>query len=131
MFYIATTAGVYSNFNNIIVAPNEVVIISNVTGNWKRTPVSVLSADFSLGLGNSVFKGLDIENSYVSSGGIITSDPQSPYFIRTDYIYIKGSERIIFSGLTSNKYVSSIAYYDENKKYLSLSGILWIRYKRR
>lgn len=119
VFYIATTAGVYSNFNNIIVAPNEVVIISNVTGNWKRTPVSVLSADFSLGLGNSVFKGLDIENSYVSSGGIITSDPQSPYFIRTDYIYIKGSERIIFSGLTSNKYVSSIAYYDENKKYLS------------
>ena len=52
VFYIATTAGVYSNFNNIIVAPNEVVIISNVTGNWKRTPVSVLSADFSLGLGN-------------------------------------------------------------------------------
>lgn len=45
--------------------------------------------------------------------------PSPPYFIRTDYIYIKGSERIIFSGLTSNKYVSSIAYYDENKKYLS------------
>ena len=90
VFYVASVAGTYSNFNNIIVVENEVVILK-WNGAWSKESSGAASED-SVYLIENLLSGITPLSGAIRSDGSIQSHPHYKYYKITnrDYVKVKG-----------------------------------------
>lgn len=92
------------------VTSSEAVGMSDGSGN--------LDKKFAT-LEGEMYNNFPIKNKYYDpSNGNETSESTRGYAI-TGKVYIKGSEKIIIKNAVENPYISSVAFFDKNKKFIS------------
>ena len=82
VFYIAAEKGVYVNFNAIEVEENQLVILTNGTGEWSKQVITSISGGGTSG-GNSGLKYSEERTLYVSYEGEELTEEQKAYNAET------------------------------------------------
>ena len=82
VFYIAAEQGVYANFNAIKVEENQLVILTNSTGQWSKQVITSISGGGTSG-GNSGLKYSEERTLYMSLEGEELTEEQKAYNVET------------------------------------------------
>lgn len=82
VFYIAAEQGVYANFNAIEVEENQLVILTNSTGQWSKQVITSISGGGTSG-GNSGLKYSEERTLYMSFEGEELTEEQKAYNVET------------------------------------------------
>lgn len=140
MYYFATVAGKYKNFDNLVVPQGINVLYSENGSSWVNTTllevaqelgeaedkvmsqkaVSDKLSDLNINLtdlGNQTFQTYSIDGEFVDTNGVCKKDSSRP-FCRTDYINIKYADKIVINESSSSQYFCTVAFYDKNKKFI-------------
>lgn len=126
MFYIANGKGTYTHFGGINVTEDDVIILYYDT-TWHKVVTGIASHEKLTELDQKV---ADLEqevnifgiDNFITDGFITTNGKFSPNtaFRCTDYIGVKGAIRLATENLEyNNPYISVIAFYDGQKRFLS------------
>lgn len=118
VFYLATEAGIYANFNGIEIATGEAVILE-WRGSWvKKT--SGFATQQQLSEIESLISNVSNFNNdgyLYFDGKILTSLPGK--FKHTGYLKIDINYPIVLKADTANEYLNYICFYDADKKFIS------------
>lgn len=118
VFYLATEAGIYANFNGIEIATGEAVILE-WRGSWvKKT--SGFATQQQLSEIESLISNVSNFNNdgyLYFDGRILTNLPGK--FKHTGYLKIDINYPIVLKADTTNEYLNYICFYDADKKFIS------------
>ena len=120
VFYIATTAGTYTNFGSLVVAEGEVAILK-YNGSWAKEVTGAATAAQVTQLGQEVKGKYDF---VTATGGINYANgtnTSGSAFRRTSWIELAGAKRLRYTrGLAISTSTSSgMAFFDANQRYIS------------
>lgn len=66
VFYFADTAGTYSNFNNIVVKENQIVVLYNIGVSWKSYDITNNIPNYIVRHKNAILEIIDTDPSSLS-----------------------------------------------------------------
>lgn len=114
VFYIASQVGTYPNFGGVSITGLSVLYYD---GSWH---LSALNVPVSFNNSDNVYKVLFdkvyMSNSFISPSGNISSDSSRSAL---NYLPCYPGATIQYRGESDNQYVLAIAFYDENKTFIS------------
>lgn len=118
IFYLATTAGTYTNFGSLVLAEDEVAILKWDTA-WSKqetgiaTTGAVVKVDEKVNV--PVTETLDFSlNGYIKADGAYTN---SSNFRATDFIPVSPGDVVVFS-LAQGTTLPSVAAYNSSKTFI-------------
>lgn len=146
IFYLATTKGIYSNFNNFVLETPGLAILQKDNNIWKGKVIykvlqelgtsdnfsisqnlitqyiKAIISDTVLTVPKNLFNKSTVEDGWLNGGtGNIIANTTSQYYVSSDYISVDGNQSYIFSTNGDNSVVKirRVCFYDVNKKFLS------------
>ena len=121
VFYLASTAGTYTNFSGIVLAENEVAILKGSGSTWVKDTTGFASAEaLNAQIGQLKLILIDPNQYDFESGTISNSNVESANNKRVRSNYIPAKKNYIIA--CSDTYLFSLRYYDEKGTFLSSSG---------
>ena len=106
VFYLATTAGIYANFNGIEVLEGEAVILLWNNGTWSKKATGFATQEKLSELNSEVEK--TVESTYIFSNGG-ANNASNAFKVRTCGIDVRGKEKIVF---TTDRPLSENSHYE-------------------
>lgn len=130
VFYLATTAGTYSNFNGIVINSGEAVILE-WKGSWVKKDSGFATKEKLSELEENTNQKLSELGSYmynipvykkgyyIKSNGEIVNIPSSPNFCISEFISVVEEDVFVLENATELVNSQSYALYDKDKNFVS------------
>lgn len=117
VFYLAVQNGLYTYFNGAVIGDNTTVIFQNKKGNWTKTVLGVATSEEVALLRNNTesFIPFSVLGRYVKADGTFADNQ---YWKTTYYEPVMAGTYYELK-VYSQEDVSLIAFYDENKVFIS------------
>lgn len=122
VFYLATTAGTYSNFNGIVINSGEAVILE-WKGSWVKKDSGFTTKEKLSELGSYTYNiPVDKQGYYIKKDGEIVYIGDKKFCV-SEFINVVEGDIFIIENATELANYQSYALYDENKNLILLSNV--------